>query len=378
MSINVTHIITGLHTGGAERSLFNVINSSPDHINHSVISLSERGHYGDLLKNIGISVYYLDARVGFGRWKAPFRLWQLVRRLKPDIIQGWMHHGNLVALLASLLRPGAAIGWNVRQSIDALPLEKRGTRWAITAQRLLAHIPDVIIYNSHRSREQHEALGYSSRRSRVIPNGFDIQRWRPDAARRSEWRDRIGRTPDDLLIGYVGRFHPMKAIPNFLEACCAAMNTCQNLHVAMVGEGLSEENAELIDAIDPDKRDRFSLLGRRPDVENILPAFDIFCLSSGHSEAFPNVLGEAMASGLPCIATDVGDSARVMGGHGLIVPPGDISKLVEAMVAMAEMDVACRAEIGKAARARVEACYSLEVTIDAYTELYDSMMKRDD
>ena len=178
------------------------------------------------------------------------------------------------------------------------------------------------------------------------------------------------------LAGFVGRFHALKDVPAFMESAAIAIADNPQLHFVMVGDGLARDNAALTPLFAALPPQRFHALGPRDDIEAILPAMDFFCLSS-ISEAFPNVVGEAMASGLPCIATDVGDCARLIDGHGRIVPRGDPAAMAAAISDLARMDVARRAEIGKAARARIEAGYSLRATVDAYTQLYDSMMKRD-
>ncbi|UKK85252.1 glycosyltransferase [Sphingopyxis sp. BSN-002] len=375
----VLHVITGLDTGGAERSLFNLLQSGLRHrFDNHVVSLSGPGHYGPLLRDLGISVHALGMREGTGPVGALSRLRMLVREIAPGIVQGWMYHGNLAASAAAWGQsPKPAVSWNIRQSLDAIGLEKRGTRWTINALKPLSRAPRAIIYNSYRACEQHEAHGYSGARSLVIPNGFDTQKWWPDPARRAEWREKLGLTADEVALGYIGRFHPMKDIPTFLDACDRALGVNPDLRVVMVGEALDGNNPEIVDAIAPEKRARFRLLGRRPDVETILPAFDLFCLASSRNEGFPNVLGEAMASGLPCVATDVGDSARLMNGLGRVVPPGDAAQMAEAIGEIAAMDLARRSEMGEAARDRIVATYGLDATVEAYAGLYDSMLKRD-
>lgn len=380
MNKRIAHVITGLETGGAERSLFNLLQSGlQQRYDNHVISLSGMGHYGALLTQAGVPVYTLGLGEGAGLFGSYRKLRTLIARLSPAIVQGWMYHGNMAATAASIaMGPKPAVSWNIRQSLDALELEKRGTRLTIRALSPMSRTARAIIYNSHRSREQHEAFGYAAGRSLVIPNGFDTERWRPDQGRRETWRNRMGWSSTDIVLGYVGRFHPMKDIPTFLRACDAALGANPSLRVVMVGEGLTDQNAEIVDAIPADKRDRFRFLGRQSAVEDILPAFDIFCLSSSRNEGFPNVLGEAMASAIPCVATDVGDCARLLSGYGPIVQPGNASQMADAIGEIARLDAVRRAEIGKAARARIVAGYGLDATVDAYAGLYDSMMKRDD
>jgi glycosyltransferase involved in cell wall biosynthesis len=377
MTARILHIITGLDQGGAERSLVNLLESDLGRrFDHHVLSLGGPGYYGPLLRARGIAVDPLSLAGLRSIAGGICRLRRVVRDFRPDVVQGWMYHGNLVAELAAFGGP-AATAWNVRQSLYDIGTEKLGTRAVIRLLRHLSSRPRAILYNSYQARAHHEAFGFASAPGRVIANGFDTARWRPDAARRATFRAELGVGAEVPVLGFVGRFHPQKDVPTFLDAVGEAMTAQPDLHVAMVGEGLGAENDALAPWREKLPRARFHPLGRRGDIEAILPGFDFFCLSSS-SEAFPNVVGEAMAAGLPCIATDVGDCARLMGGIGRIVPRGDSAQMAEAISEMASMDLARRAEIGEAARARIVAVYSLDATVDAYTELYDSVMKRDD
>lgn len=378
MTLHVLHVITGLGVGGAERSLFNLTASRCNaDLTHSVVSLANFGHYGALLCQAGVSVEAFDMQTASGLAKAPFRLRNLVRRLRPDIVQGWMPHGNMVATVAASMadRP-VGLAWNVRQALYDLSAEKRATRWMIRGLTACSQRPDAIIYNSHQGRDHHEALGFSSLNGLVIPNGFDTERWRPDPNRRAALRAEFGLGDDVPLAGFVGRYDPLKDLPTFLAASALAMKADPQLHVVMIGEGLTGENTALARFFADLPAQRFHALGPRDNIEALLPGMDFFCLSSV-SEASPNVVGEAMASGLPCIATDVGDCARLIDGHGWIVPRSDPARMAEAMVEAARMDIARREEIGKAARQRMIAFYGLAATVGAYANLYDSILKRE-
>lgn len=374
----IVHVVTGLEGGGAERALFTLLQSGlQDRFDNHVISLGGAGHYGPKLEAIRISVQALGLREGVSSVTALRKLVKIVRDLEPAIIQGWMYHGNLAASVAAMVaRRRSAVCWNVRQSLDAMALEKRGTKAVMQALRWWSGSPKAIIYNSRRALAQHQAYGFSAQRSLVIPNGFDPDRWRPDPVARTDWRGRLGLAPDEVVLGYVGRYHPVKDIPTFLRACSMALDAVPHFRVAMVGEGLTVENAAITENIAPALRGRIRLMGAQSDIERIMPAFDMLCLSST-AEGFPNVIGEAMASGLPCVATDVGDCAELLGGTGLIVPPGDPGPMAKAIRELAETDVARRVEMGKAARDRIVAAYGIDTTVRAYMGLYDSIMKRE-
>lgn len=378
MSARILHIITGLGQGGAERSLVNLLESDLGRrFDHRVLSLGGAGHYGPVLRKQGIAVDTLElAGAGFAI-SGIARLRRLMRDFRPNIVQGWMYHGNLFAELAvGIFERSAATSWNIRQSLYDIGTEKNGTRAVIRLLRRLSLRPRAIIYNSYQSRAHHEGFGFVAPPGRVIPNGFDTKRWRPDAAARVAFRAALGVGPGTPVLGFVGRLHPQKDVPTFLAAASAAMAKQLDMHVAMVGEGLGPDSEALAPWREKLPRARLHLLGRRGDIEAILPGFDLFCLSST-SEAFPNVIGEAMATGLPCIATDVGDCTRLMGQTGRIVRPGDPCQMAEAICEVAAMDLARRGEMGEAARARIVAEYELGATVEAYAELYESMLKRD-
>jgi glycosyltransferase involved in cell wall biosynthesis len=374
MPRRVLHIITGLKTGGAERSLFNLLDSSlRNNFEHHILSLSGIGHYGPQLQAMGFPVHALNLRGVGGLLGTIGRLRSLTQQIAPDLIQGWMYHGSMAASIAGRFtaRP-TPLAWNIRQSLYDITTENRNTQWVIRMLQLASNEPNAIIYNSFQSRAHHEAFGFSANNAVVIPNGFDTEQWRPDWGRRHTFRRAVGIADEYPVAGFVGRFHPQKDVPTFLKACAVAMAENPMLHVVMVGEGLTTGNSALSELYAQIPAPRLHALGRRDDIEHILPGFDLFCLSSS-SEAFPNVLGEAMACGLPCIATNVGDCARLLDDNGQIIAAGDFIQMAEAMGKLAMMDADYRKKIGGMARARIISSYSLDATVAAYANLYHSI-----
>lgn len=375
----ILHLITGLETGGAERSLANLLlGEAGQRQVAQVVSLSGEGHYGPILADKGIEVDALCLGATPRSLASLWRLRHIVSRFRPDVIQGWMYHANLMASFAvAVSGRRIPVAWNIRQSLYDIESEKPTTRWVIRRLARGSAKPAAIIYNSFQSRDHHEAFGFASRPGMIIPNGFDTNVWRPDATRRAAVRNELGLSEDDLLLGFVGRFHPMKAVPTFLAACAEAMAADRRLHVALVGDGLCYDNPAFAATVGEIPQARLHAMGRRSDVETVMASFDLFCLSSV-SEAFPNVLGEAMATGLPCVATDVGDCARLLDGHGIVVPPGDVSGIAGAVVGLTAMNAARRQAIGDAARQRIKTSYGLDATADSYASLYGSMMENED
>jgi len=340
-----------------------------------VVSLTDMGEFGAKIAALGVPVHALGMSPGRPSPAALLRLRRLVRTVRPDLLQGWMYHGNLAASVGRVMANGnPALVWNIRQSLYDIANEKAGTRAVIRLGKLLSRHPDGILYNSHLSRAQHEAFGYHAAHGAVIPNGFDTTLWRPNAVARQQMRAALGLGPRDKLVGFVGRYHPMKDIPNFLQAMAGLMAADPQVHCAIIGQDAGPENPALAPYFNALPAARRHVFGRRDDVAQLMPGFDLFCLSS-NSEAFPNVLGEAMACGLPCVAADVGDCRHIIGDTGRIVAASDPVALCQALDDMLLLDEDARLSLGVKARARIADHFSLAATVDRYTTLYDSILK---
>lgn len=376
--MKVVHVVSGLSTGGAERALLRICeNDGGAGVSHTVISLKDAGTIGPQLEALGVPVFALDLA---SAWLAPpalIRLRALVRGAAPDVIQGWMYHGNLAAALARRWAPGnAALAWNVRHCLYDLSYEKPLTRWVIRANRALSRRPAVIVYNSELARAQHEAFGFSKDTGCVIPNGFDVERFRPDAAARRTVRAELGIPEEARVIGHVGRLHPMKDHVGLLRALAPVLARHGDVHIVLAGRDVTAGHPALAPGLAPLPADRVHCLGERSDVAQLMAAMDI-AVSSSYSESFPNVLGEAMACGVPCVATDVGDSASVIGDNGRVVPPGDPQALGDALEDMLSLPAEQRTAIGRAARERIEANYSIRAVAARYRALYEELAAGD-
>ena len=256
---------------------------------------------------------------------------------------------------------------------------KRSTRLTIKPLVRLSHsAPDVILSCSETARDEHIHLGYDAAKIQVIPNGFDISDFKPDADARQSLRTELNLSPGTLLIGAVGRFDPQKDYTTLIAAAGWLHAARPEVHFLLCGEGLSDENEALTDRIESrGLQKRFHLLGRRSDIPRITAALDLATSSSSSGEGFSNVIGEAMSCGIPFVATNVGDAALILGETGKVVPPREPASLAAAWNALLSLPAEQRAALGAAARQRIEEHFSLPAVAGQYAALYRELTERD-
>jgi glycosyltransferase involved in cell wall biosynthesis len=302
---------------------------------------------------------------------------RLIRRFRPDVVQTWMYHADLLGGLTARLVSHAPLLWNIRHSHLDPEKSKRTTIWVMRlCARLSASLPHRIVCNSHASLEVHANQGYAREKLLVIPNGFDLTVFRPDPAARAEVRREYAIPDAAPLIGLIGRFDAQKDQEGFLKAAGLFLRRCPNAHFLLCGRDVTGQNPQLAAWIEQNGlTGRCRLLGDRRDIPRLAAALDL-AVSSSITESFPQVLGEAMACGVPCVATDVGDSARIIGDTGRIVPPRNPQAMAEAWEAMFSLSPEERAQRQQAARERIRTHYSLERIIEQYASLYREAVKR--
>jgi glycosyltransferase involved in cell wall biosynthesis len=378
MATKVLHAITGLEIGGAENMLLRLLEAGTrEKFAPAVLSLMDPE--AALQRSLAPQVGAL--RVPISTLKMPRRhptvahVWRLCRAMRaadPDLIQGWMYHGNLAASVGGWSLPQRPpVLWNVRHSVHDLMLEKPLTRAIIRLSARISGLPRAIIYNSRVSAAQHEALGFEARRTVVIPNGFDTTRLRPQADARARLCASLGIDPTRTVIGMIARHHPMKDHGNLVRAAALLQERDRDVHLVLIGSGLDAGNRDLNALIGGlGLGSRTSLLGERSDVPALVAGLDLMALSSAWGEAFPNVLGEAMASGVPCVATDVGDCAWVLGPHGTIVPPRDSEALARALGRLIDLGGEARRQLGLGGRARIVQHFSIHEVVRQYESLH--------
>ena len=371
-------MITSLETGGAQRMLEKLLERMDRaRFRARVVSLIAGGAVAERLTRQGIEVVELGMRRGVPDPRAILRLRRQLAQWRPQVLQSWLYHADLLAALALSAGGPTALAWNVRCS--AQPAETPWFRKRL-APRLcarLSHRPEVIVTNSSAGRVSHELSGYRARRWVRIPNGFDLARYRPDAERRRALRSELGVPAGAVLAGMLARFHPLKGHALFLRAGARlARELSLPLQLVCAGEGATRDNPAFAALLRSTEAEAFTLaLGERHDVPELLAALDFLVLPSS-TEAFPNVLGEALACGLPCLASTAGDSAEIVGEAGILVPPDDLPALSAGLARLGRMARAERARLGALGRARVEAHYELGVVTRAYESLYTELAER--
>lgn len=338
--MKIIHIITGLNNGGAEGVLYRLCQFDPNH-HHIVISMMGEGKYGPLLRDAGISVYCLNIPQGRFLLSGLWQLYKLLRMHKPDVVQTWMYHADLIGGIVAKTAGIKSIYWNVRHTTLEIGQSKRSTIWVAKACALLsAWIPKKIIYCAHEAKTVHVKLGYKIDKSEVVGNGYDLTQFRLDEISGAAVRTEIKLTEESVLIGMVGRFDPQKDHFNLVDALSLVKKTVSTFNLVLIGRDLDSANKELNKHIaEKDLTENVILLGQRTDIPAVMNSLDINVLSSSFGEGFPNVVAEAMACGTPCVTTKVGDTAIIVGNTGWVVPPKNPQALANAILeAMAEKE----------------------------------------
>lgn len=368
--IRVLHIISNLEPGGAETMLVKLLaNLDASRFEQTVVCLGGRGSLAEKMEATGADVHALNLRARPGALIHGVRqLRKLTRELAPNWIQGWMVHGNLFANFAAGAAPSAKIAWNLRHTLDVLTNEKLRTRALIRFSVPFSRKADVIVSNSVAGSRDHEAIGYPESKRRIIPNGFDSSRLKPDADARRDWRSNLKIPDDAIVIGNSARFHAMKHQTQIIRA----LPQLPNAHAVMMGRWI-EANPQLQSLADElGVADRVHLLGHQDSVESVYAAIDIYCLSSQAAEGFPTAVAEAMACGVPAVVTDVGDAAVIVGDTGIVVPPRELEALIAALQEMMGRLEKDGKSISEACRERVVTNYALAKVIAEYESLYAS------
>lgn len=371
----ITHIIVGLNRGGAEMMLRRLVEADLSYSSknkHSIITLTDIGFHGAALRAQGVEVHALGLRGPVALSLGVFRLAALLRRIKPSIVQTWMVHSDLLGGLAARLVGVPHVIWGVRTTDYSVESRStRAVRWLCA--RLSSTVPSKIVCAAQASLLASAQAGYDTRKLMVIPNGFDVAALRAHAGAGADIRQQCSLQPGHVVVGCLGRYNPAKDHANFVSAAALLAARHPACRFLMVGRDLTPANATLMAQIQATGfADRFVLLGERSDPAACLDAMDVFVLSS-RTEGFPNVLGEAMAMEVPCVSTDVGDAAFLMGGREWVVPARDSKALAIKLIQLLSLPLEDRQLLGARARQHVMEHFTMTATAKKFLNLYASL-----
>ncbi|MGA9032932.1 MAG: glycosyltransferase [Sulfuricaulis sp.] len=355
--------------GGAERQLIELtknLDKSRFHI--CVATFYEGGALYSLIR--AVPDVHLANLHKQGRWdtiRFLRRFWRAVREFRPQIMVGYMTVANLLTLAVGKLC-GAKVVWAIRNSIVDMGRYDWLARITLRLECLLSHWADLVIFNSHAGRDHYVKCGFPETSSVVISNGIDVEYFKADRESRRRVRLEWGVGEKNPLIGMVARLDPMKDHDMFLAAAAALAKERDDVRFVCVGDGASTRRVELVALAEQlGLGRRIIWVNGRDDMPAVYSALDVMSLPS-HGEGFPNVVGEAMACGVPCVVTDVGDAAVLVGDIGLVVPPRDSAQLTEKWKEMLEQVDKQREAMSELARRRIVEDFSTKA-LSARTEL---------
>lgn len=374
----ILHVITGLGVGGAENALLRLVSELDRERFHNTVLTLRDGPLRARFTASGIDV--IDARLqGIGGLP---RAWHAIgaaaRSVRPDLVQGWMNHGNLAAWrVRRVVGSQSRLVWGIRQSLYDIRLEKPATRWVIRAEAALSHAPDMILFNSSLAVDQHRAQGFRNPRMEVIPNGFDTENFCADVVARRDIRTQLGIPDDAILVGLVARLHPVKDFPMFFRAMASALQSDPRLWVLAVGKDVPSALPDVERIIGRRCASRVVLRDESAEIARVYAAMDLLC-STSYAEGFPNVVAEAMACEVPCVVTDAGDAATMVSDTGIVIARRDADACASGVLRLANLGNAERAELGRRARQRVIDEYSIDGVARRYAKIYESLLERNE
>lgn len=374
-AIPILHITTGLTVGGAENILAELTaRLDRSRFQSSVVSLTEKGPMAARIQAAGIEVDALEMRSLGNRLPGFLKLRRIIRSRRPAIIQTWLYHADMIGTI-SAIGSGAKLVWNLRQSNLHPKSSKLSTRLTARACVPLSRLfPHKIICGSQSAYDVHAKMGYDAKKMAVITNGVDLSRFKPRNSARASVRSELQISSDTKLVGLIGRFDSQKNHAAFIRAASAIAKTNCNVEFLLCGAGVDKNNHQLNTWIEgTNAAKRFHLLGVRNDIETVTAALDLSVSSSSYGEGFSNTMVEALASGVPCVSTDIGDVRQIVGDCGLVVPPMDDEALKAAILKML-LRTSGNTRMERAARARAEANFDIESMVRHYEATYDELV----
>jgi glycosyltransferase involved in cell wall biosynthesis len=376
--LKIVFITTSLNTGGAEMMLLKLLQHIDRHnFDPYVISLRAKGEIGPQIEALGIPVLPLNMAPGLLALQKLPELIRKINQISPNLVQTWMHHADLLGGIAARLIGCRNVIWGLRQSNLSKEKSKRSSLAVLWACSMLSRwIPHNIISCSIRAKQVHESVGYPKKTIHVIPNGFDLENFRPNLDAKLAIKAELGLSNETRLVGLMARYDPMKNHAGFIAAASHVHQVLPHVHFLLAGAEVNADNHELNQVIEAcGMSSCMHLLGLRNDMPSLLASIDVLVSSSSYGEAFPNILGEAMACGVPCVVTDVGDSAEIVGDTGRVVQVGDIEGLGKHIVELMGLSPEQKLDLAKQTRKRIESNYEISHVANIYWDYYRKLIK---
>jgi glycosyltransferase involved in cell wall biosynthesis len=374
--MKIVHIITSLDDGGAEHTLYKICKYDKKN-KHIVISLKGSGKYSRLLKKIKIKVYSINMRKEFSLFFKFLLMKKLLIFLKPDIVQTWLVHGDFIGGIVARLAGIKYIVWNIRYSNLELDMVKFTTIIIIKIlSKLSSLIPKFIIINSKRAKKIYEIQGYNKSKLKFIPNGFDLSILKPNNTKKIKFKKKVKVNEKIPLIGTVARYDPRKDHANLIKAISILKSKKINFLCVLAGNNINESNTDLISIINKFKvQDRIKLLGQNKNIPELMSGLDIYVQSSS-SEGFPNVVAEAMSCKTPCVVTNVGDAALIVGDTGWVVPPKNPPALARSLkIAISNIKFNNWKLRCSQARLRIKKNFDIINMINSYNKVWKNVLQ---
>ncbi len=374
MGIRILHIISGLGDGGAEANLYNFICHTKSEINY-VISLKDKGKYGPLLENKGIKVFYINFSNRISFLKKFISLYKLIKKLKPDIVQTWLYHADLIGGCAAYLAKSKNIIWGIHHTSLESRFNKKSIILISKLNSFLSNIiPKKIVVCAEKSMNEHIKKGFNKNKFIVIRNGLDLNKFKSSESMRRKYREKIKINQSELLLGTVARFNPIKDIPTLIKVIKKLKSSGLNFKYLFVGENMDLDNKTLVNMIEKSNlKDTIKLIGQEESISSVMNAIDLHILSS-KSEAFPMVILESLACGTPSISTNVGDVSRIIKNKKFLVDKENYLSLYNAINEFLNLELEEKEKISKEGIDHIKFNFSIEKMTKEYLKVYENYL----
>jgi glycosyltransferase involved in cell wall biosynthesis len=368
----ILHLISTLDTGGAEIFLFRLVSGmDKTKFKNIVVSMTNIGPVGKSMAGNGVYIHALGMKKGLPDPGGMIELFKLIRHYKIDIIQCWMYHANLLGIFFKLAFPNIRILWNIRCSNMKFGAYGTVYDFTIKAGAILSRFSDCIIVNSFAGKKFHKDMGYQNKNWVVLHNGIDCDKNRVWKTKNSVSLKELGLPENAIVVTSVARYDPMKDHKTFFKAAEILLKKNSKVHFIFAGRGMDRNNTPLKEQMGAvGQKENIHLLGERNDINGIYSISDLACSSSSYGEGFSNAIAEAMAASVPCVVTDAGDSAYIVGATGIVVPVNDPLALSRAWEKMIQKGDIKLKELGSKAEKRIRTQFRIDDTISRYESLF--------